>query len=109
MSATDVPPRWWAGSAAAPRAADTAADMRLYVEAGLVPVACARCATTVLVKKNSPKHTTIQWTSDATTSCPEIGAQVAAGAKGAQILGCTVLKRSIEDAVRAGLVAVPDD
>jgi hypothetical protein len=42
MSATDVPARWWAGSAAAPRTADTAADMRRYVEdavrAGLVAV-----------------------------------------------------------------------
>lgn len=83
--------------------------MRLYLEDGLVPVRCTRCATNVLVKKNSAKHTSVQWTSDAASSCPEIGAQVAAGARGAQILGCTVLKKSIEDAVRSGLVAVPDD
>ena len=109
MSATDVPARWWAGSASASRSADTAADMRLYVEDGLVPVACSRCATRVLVKKNSAKHTSVQWTSAAAESCPEIGAQVAAGAHGAQILGCTALKESIADAVRAGLVTVPDD
>jgi hypothetical protein len=82
--------------------------MRLYLEDGLVPVACSRCATGVLVKKNSPQHTSVQWTSDAATSCPEIGAQVAAGARGAQILGCASLKQSIEDAVRNGRLAVPD-
>lgn len=109
MSATEVPARWWAGSAAVPRTADTAADMRRYLEDGLTPVNCTRCATTVLVKKNSLQHTSVQWTSDAASSCPEICAQVAAGARGAQILGCTALKKSIEDAVRAGVVAVPDD
>ena len=109
MSATDVPARWWAGSASVPRTPDTAADMRLYLEDGLVPVACARCTTQVLVKKNSAKHTSVQWISDAANSCPEIGAQVAAGAKGAQILGCTSLKASIDEAVRSGLLAVPDD
>jgi hypothetical protein len=109
MSATDVPARWWAGSAASPHSADTAADMRLYVEIGLAPVTCGRCGTEVLVKKNSAKHTSVQWTSDAVASCPEIGAQVAAGMPGGQVLGCSMLKQSIEDAVRRGELTVPDD
>src|SRR5436305_5991033 len=99
--------RWWARGT--PHAPETLEDMRRYVEDGLVPVSCARCATTVLVKKNSSKHTSVQWTSDAAQSCPEIGAQVAEGARGAQILGCTALKKSIEDAVRLAVVSVPDD
>jgi hypothetical protein len=101
-------PRWWSRPDDS-HAPETLADMRLYVEGGFEPVACSRCATQVLVKKNSAKHTSVQWTSDAASSCPEIGAQVAAGARGAQILGCSVLKQSIDTAVHNGLVTVPDD
>jgi hypothetical protein len=100
--------RWWARGAIG-RRPDTLEDMRLYVEGGFVPVVCASCATRVMVKKNSAKHTSVQWMSDAATSCPEIGAQVAAGARGAQILGCGRLRESIEAAVRSGAVTVPDE
>ena len=100
--------RWWQRGDAEHRP-ETREDMRRYVEDGLVPIACTQCRTTVLVKKNSPKHTSVQWTTDATRSCPEIAAQVAAGAQGAQILGCSALKRSIADAVRSGTVTVPDE
>jgi hypothetical protein len=109
MSATDVPARWWAGTSASARSADTAADMQLYVEIGLAPVSCQSCGTEVLVKKNSPKHTSVQWTSNAVASCPEIRAQVEAGATGGQVLGCARLKQSIEDAVQRGELTVPDD
>jgi hypothetical protein len=105
MSRTDVPPRWWAGAASP----DTAADKQLYVEIGLAPVTCASCGTEVLVKKNSAKHTSVQWTSNAVTSCPEIGARAQAGAPAGQVLGCSRLKQSIEDAVRRGDLTVPDD
>lgn len=109
MSATDVPARWWVGPASSPRADDTASDMRLYVEIGLVPVTCGRCGTEVLVKKNSAKHTSVQWTTDARSSCPVIAAQVADGRRGGQVLGCPALKASIDDAVRRGDVMVPPD
>lgn len=99
--------RWWDHSPDA-HAAETLADMRRYTDDGLAPVSCATCATVVLVKKNSAKHTSVQWTSDA-ASCPEIAAKLAEGIPPAQILGCSELKRSIAEAVRAGLVAVPDD
>ncbi|HLY33808.1 MAG TPA: hypothetical protein VKQ07_04690 [Jatrophihabitantaceae bacterium] len=109
MSATDVPARWWAGTSASSRTADTAADMQLYVEIGLAPVQCTACGTEVLVKKNSPKHTSVQWTSDAAASCPEIRAQIEAGVSGGQVLGCARLKQSIDDAVRRGELTVPHD
>ena len=109
MSATNVPARWWAGTAASGRTADTAADMQLYVEIGLAPVTCSHCGTEVLVKKNSPKHTSVQWLTDAASSCLEIRAQVQAGATGGRVLGCARLKQSIEDAVRRGELTVPDD
>ena len=89
--------------------ADTAADRRLYLEIGLVPVTCARCGTEVLVKKNSAKHTSVQWTSDAVASCPEIAGQVGTGERPGQVLGCSALKASIQDAVRTGVLTVPGD
>jgi DNA-directed RNA polymerase subunit RPC12/RpoP len=98
---------WWA-RAADSQAPQTADDKRHYVEGGLEPVTCARCATRVLVKKNSPRHTSVQWTSDAAASCPEIGAQVSAGARAGQILGCSMLKQSIEDAMAGGALTLPD-
>jgi hypothetical protein len=83
--------------------------MRRYVETGLAPVSCARCGTEVLVKKNSREHTSVQWTTDAVAGCPEIAAQVASGMRGGQVLGCPLLKQSIDDAVRRGELTVPDD
>ena len=110
MGTTDVGARWWSsGAAPASANADTIADMRLYVEIGLVPVACDQCGTEVLVKKNSEKHTSVQWTSDATTSCPEIAEKVARGTPPAQILGCSKLKVCIDAAVARGDVTVPGD
>ena len=100
--------RWWDHRPDA-HSAETLADMRLYVEGGLTPVSCEQCGTEVLVKKNSARHTSVQWTSDAAVSCPEIAGKLAEGIPPAQILGCSALKRSISDAVRSGIVAVPDD
>jgi hypothetical protein len=107
---TDVPTRWWAPGSAEPppRPVETSADKRRYVEDGLTPIACERCATTVLVKKNSEKHTSIQWTTDAAASCPEIAARVAVGVRSALVLGCPMLQQSIAAAVAAGGLAVPD-
>ncbi|MDP9117651.1 MAG: hypothetical protein M3O28_10445 [Actinomycetota bacterium] len=120
-----LPAPWWARVAAGTSGAagtagtsgtegvggpeGTAADKRRYVEDGLVPVACRRCATTVRVKKHSRAHTSVQWATGAASSCPEIGAQIAAGAHGAQILGCGMLRQSIEKAVADGVLTVPDD
>jgi hypothetical protein len=110
MPSTEVPPRWWAPRTAQPsdRQAETAADKRLYVEHGLTPVDCIECGNRVLVKKNSEKHTSVQWSSTS-TSCPEIAAQVAAGVHSGQILGCSKLKKSIERAGQEGRLAVPGD
>jgi hypothetical protein len=109
MSTTNVPPRWWAGTSASGRSADTAADMQLYVEIGLAPVTCAQCGTEVLVKKNSVKHTSVQWTKNAVQACPEIAAQVAAGTPPGQVLGCSALKATIAEAARNGQLTVPND
>jgi hypothetical protein len=107
--ATDAPTRRWASEDGefADRRRETVADMRLYVEIGLTPVTCAECGVEALVKKNSQKHTSVQWTPNGVASCPEISAARAADPK-ALVLGCSRLQASIDDAVRAGHVVVPD-
>jgi hypothetical protein len=84
------------------RRRETAADKRLYVEIGLTPVTCATCGVEALVKKNSRKHTSVQWTRAAVAACPELAAD--AGLR----LGCPRLKEAIERAVRDGTIVVPD-
>ncbi|GDY29135.1 hypothetical protein [Gandjariella thermophila] len=85
---------------------DTAADRRLYLEGGLRPLTCHGCGIEVLVKKLSPEHTSIQWTTG-TDRCPEIAARVAAGEHPARVDTCARLRASIEHAVHEGLVEVP--
>jgi hypothetical protein len=89
------------------RRRETAADLRLYVEIGLTPVTCRTCGVEALVKKNSRKHTSVQWTTGGVAACPEIAAVRAADPR-ALVLGCPRLAASIEDAVRSGAVVVLD-
>jgi hypothetical protein len=107
--ATDAPVRRWASQDGdlAERRRETVADMRLYVEIGLTPVTCQECGVDAMVKKNSRKHTSVQWTPQGVAACPEISAARAADPN-ALVLGCAKLRASIEDAVRAGQVVVPD-
>jgi hypothetical protein len=89
------------------RRRDTAADERLYVEIGLVPITCQACGVEAMVKKNSRKHTSVQWTPEGVATCPEIAAARAQDPC-ALVLGCPQLAASIEAAVAAGAVVVPD-
>jgi hypothetical protein len=89
------------------RQRETADDRRLYLEIGLTPVRCASCGVEVLVKKNSRKHTSVQWTSAGAASCPEISAARSAD-PGSLVLGCPRMAASIEAAVESGAVVVPD-
>jgi len=89
------------------RQRETAEDRRLYVELGFAPVTCQHCGVEALVKKNSHKHTSVQWTAAGVASCLEINAARAADPKGF-VLGCPRMSASIEEAVRDGAVVVPD-
>ena len=84
---------------------ETLADQRLYLEAGLRPLGCRACGTRVLVKKNSPQHTSVQWLSDPAASCPEFAAAVGPTAL---VAGCGKLRDSIQAAVREGALEVAD-
>jgi hypothetical protein len=85
----------------------TAADMRLYLEVGLAPVTCRACGVEALVKKNSRRHTSVQWTAAAVAGCPEISAARAANPD-TLVLGCARLKASIDAAAAEGTLVVPD-
>ena len=71
-------------------------------------VTCRRCATAVLVRKNTLTQTSIQWMSDAGATCSELAEQRAAGRPTALVSGCTALGESIDDAVREGRLEVLD-
>ncbi|MEU3270763.1 hypothetical protein ABZ639_07935 [Saccharomonospora sp. NPDC006951] len=83
--------------------AETRSDTEEFLTEGLRPVSCHACATTVLVKKNSPKHTSIQWTTDAGTSCPVFAERVADGTHPALLDTCDQLRESIGAAAREGV------
>lgn len=89
-------------------AAQTEVDKHNYLDSGLRSVECRTCGTCVLVRKNSMKHTSIQWTSDPATSCPTFKDWAAGGNDPALQDGCPKLQNSIEHAVLEGLLDVRD-
>ena len=78
------------------------ADQRLYLEGGLRELACEGCGARVRVKKNSPQHTSIQWTTRAVRECAEFSARVALGETTALVDGCATLRATIDRAAREG-------
>jgi hypothetical protein len=105
-----APPRAWASDASGVtgRERETAADKRLYVEIGLVPVLCQACNVEVAVKKNSRRHTSVQWNATAMAGCLELAEGPSGQETVALRLGCGRLKESIDAAVRDGVITVPD-
>lgn len=87
--------------------AETRADQQHYLSGGLQPLDCRNCGNRVLVKKESPEHTSVQWTSDSASSCPQLGARVAAGQAAARVESCGHLKETIDQAAREGRLEVP--
>ncbi|AHH98488.1 hypothetical protein GCM10010174_70810 [Kutzneria viridogrisea] len=81
----------------------TRADIQRQLTEGLVPHNCRSCATTVLVKKNSLAHTSVQWTGEPAASCPEFAA---AGQSSALVPMCGRLRESIARAVLDGTIPV---
>jgi hypothetical protein len=67
------------------------------------PVICVGCGVHVLVKKNSLAHTMVQWRTRADT-CRAADRSL----PGALRPACDLLRRSIDDAVRARRLLVPE-
>jgi hypothetical protein len=74
-----------------------------HLYGGMREVPCRECAARVLVRKHSARHTNVQWSTAAVAACLEFR-----GRASAFIPGCRRLGASIDEAVRDGLVEVPD-
>jgi hypothetical protein len=85
----------------------TAADRRAYLEGGLEDLACDDCGVHVRVKKTSPQHTSVQWSTLAVRGCPEFAARAADGRPTALVATCAKLRDSIERATREGRLDIP--
>ncbi|MEU0278162.1 hypothetical protein ACIOGX_13375 [Streptomyces sp. NPDC088147] len=72
-------------------------------------VGCRTCRARVLVQKNSLPHTSVQWTTDAAVACEKIALRVADGEYAARVTHCGALRASIQQAVREGIVRVPEN
>ena len=85
---------------------ETEEDRERYLRGRLVDVACQDCLARVQVKKNSERHTSIQWTSEALAQCTEF-ARLARSPRGRAIReACPRLRASIDEAVRAGDIQI---
>ncbi len=71
-------------------------------------VACRRCATTVLVRKNTLTQTSIQWLGDAGAVCAELAEKRVAGVHTGRVARCESLRTSIDEAVADGRLEVLD-
>jgi hypothetical protein len=80
----------------------TVADRRAYLEGGLEDLVCDDCGVYVRVKKTSPQHTSVQWSTLAVRGCPELAARAAGGQPTALVATCAKLRDSIERAAREG-------
>ncbi|TNC29034.1 hypothetical protein [Amycolatopsis alkalitolerans] len=86
----------------------TTTERTEFLSGGLRPHTCSACGNRVLVKKNSWKHTSIQWTTAAAASCPVFAEQVGAGESTALLDTCEKLDVSIAESVRDGDFGVLD-
>ncbi|HEU4363110.1 MAG TPA: hypothetical protein VFR27_16630, partial [Mycobacterium sp.] len=91
------------GRAAEIRAA-TGRDRNRYLNAGLTPVDCRRCGTTVSVKKLGPEYTAVQWNSAAARQCAHFAELRADGRDSNRSRSCPNLDASIRHAVAEGLL-----
>jgi hypothetical protein len=86
----------------------TRADHFEYLEAGLTPLACGHCGAVVRVRKNSPKHTSIQWTRSAEQMCPFLAARPGSRGQTAVADGCDRLREEIRAAADDGRLPTGD-
>ncbi|QCB49093.1 hypothetical protein E5720_12650 [Rhodococcus sp. PAMC28707] len=85
--------------------AQTVRDKENYLDSSLAPVECRACGTSVLVRKNSSKQTSVQWTTRPADTCPVFRD---AGNSATQD-SCPRMQDSIDHAVMEGILSVPSD
>lgn len=67
---------------------------------------CDKCGTPVLVEKYSPTHTSVQWLTDAESTCTEFARRAAAGESSKSVSTCPALRDSINRAIETGVLRV---
>jgi hypothetical protein len=72
-------------------------DRQAQLSDGLQELACDTCGAAVRVKKNSPMHTSVQWTLPAARQCAEL-----VGRPPATVATCGRLRDSIDRACADG-------
>jgi hypothetical protein len=82
----------------------TQADRLEQLEGGLREVACDHCGAAVRVKKLSPQHTSVQWSTRSVRQCAEFAVRSGDGRPTALIPTCGQLRDTIERAAREGLL-----
>jgi hypothetical protein len=89
-----------------PTRSETLDDRELYTSQRLSEVGCRQCGASVMVRKNSEHHTSIQWNQDAVRTC-EVFADLDRQEDGRPVhSGCPRLVASIEYAVSEGIITV---
>jgi|EndMetStandDraft_5_1072996.scaffolds.fasta_scaffold322731_2 hypothetical protein len=82
--------------------ASTRADRLEQLEGGLQDLACDQCGAAVRVKKLSPQHTSVQWSTRSVRQCAEFALRAGDGRPTALIPTCGQLRDTIERAARDG-------
>ena len=83
-------------------------DRETYTEAGFQPVECRACGTSVSVRKNSPKHTSIQWSGGSDRRCPVLSEWRAGGERPEGEDTCPRMLASIRYAYAEGLITLTE-
>lgn len=86
-----------------PLSPETLEDQARYLGKDLAEVACLDCLAVVRVRKQSEFHTSIQWDSEASAHCAELGR---AKSEGRTLRTCSRLKASIDTAVHEGRIGI---
>lgn len=84
--------------------AATAMDRETYTVAGYQDLRCTYCDTSVKVRKNSEKHTSVQWSAEAAAACPlrEEWARE-------RDRSCPRLRKTIQHAFAEGIISLAPD
>ena len=86
--------------------ATTDLDRETYTRTGFQPVECRSCGACVRVRKNSEKHTSIQWAGGADRNCPVLTEWRSGGQPPAGEDTCPRLLSSIRYAVSEGFITL---
>lgn len=87
---------------------DTDLDRETYTRSGFHPVECRACGTCASVRKNSEKHTSIQWTAGSDRACPVLAEWREGGERPQGEDTCPRMLASIRYAYAEGLITLAE-